>query len=172
VAKILISACLLGCKVRYNSSDLTVDDANFEKLICIHEVISFCPEVSAGMPIPRAPAEITGGDGFDVLSGKAIVIDTGGQNINEAFITAAKNTLKTCQNEEVQFAILAESSPSCGSSQIYDGSFNDTKRTGKGVTAALLEQNGISVFNQYQADKLLQLLNVDTLLPSHHQREA
>jgi uncharacterized protein YbbK (DUF523 family) len=158
MAKILISACLLGCKVRYNASDLVIADVNFEKLVAIHEVVSFCPEVSAGMSIPRAPAEIKGGDGFDVLSGKAKVIDMDGQKLDEGFITAAKNTLSKCKNENIQFAILAESSPSCGSSQIYDGSFNNTKRTGKGVTAALLEQNDIRVFNQYQAADLLQLL--------------
>ena len=111
------------------------------------------------MSIPRAPAEIKGGDGFDVLSGKAKVIDIDGQKLNEDFITAANNALAKCQNEKIHFAILAESSPSCGSSQIYDGSFNNTKIIGKGVTAALLEQNGIRVFNQYQADKLLHLLS-------------
>jgi uncharacterized protein YbbK (DUF523 family) len=115
MAKILISACLLGCRVRYNASDLEVISSEFEKLVTIHDVVSFCPEVSAGMSIPRAPAEIKGGDGFDVLSGKAKVID-------------------------------------------IDGSFNDAKRAGKGVTAALLEQNGVLVFNQYQAVELLQLL--------------
>jgi uncharacterized protein YbbK (DUF523 family) len=159
MAKILISACLLGCKVRYNASDLEVISSEFEKLITIHDVVSFCPEVSAGMSIPRAPAEIKGGDGFDVLSGKAKVIDIDGQKLNEGFITAAKNALARCQNENIHFAILAQSSPSCGSSQIYDGSFNGTKIAGKGVTAALLEQNGIRVFNQYQADKLLHLLS-------------
>jgi uncharacterized protein YbbK (DUF523 family) len=158
MAKILISACLLGCKVRYNASDLEVISSEFEKLITIHDVVSFCPEVSAGMSIPRAPAEIKGGDGFDVLSGKAKVIDIDGQKLNKGFITAAKNALATCQKEKIHFAILAESSPSCGSSHIYDGSFNDTKRAGKGVTAALLEQNGIRVFNQYQANELLKLL--------------
>jgi uncharacterized protein YbbK (DUF523 family) len=158
MAKILVSACLLGCKVRYNASDLKVTNSDFEKLIAKHDVVSFCPEVSAGMPTPRAPAEITGGDGFDVLSGRAKVIDAEGQALDEDFITAAKNTLRKCQTEKVQFAILAESSPSCGSGEIYDGSFNNTKRTGKGVTAALLAQNGIGVFNQYQAADVLQLL--------------
>lgn len=160
MAKILISACLLGCRVRYNASDLEVTSSEFEKLVNIHDVVSFCPEVSAGMSIPRAPAEIKGGDGFDVLSGKAKVIDKDGQKLNEGFITAAKNALAKCQKEKIHFAILAESSPSCGSSQIYDGSFNDTKRAGKGVTAALLEKNGIRVFNQDQANELLKLLPI------------
>jgi uncharacterized protein YbbK (DUF523 family) len=150
---------LLGCKVRYNASDLKAINREFEKLVAAHNIISFCPEVSAGMSIPRAPSEIKGGDGFDVLSGKAKVIDIDAQKLNEDFITAAKNVSVKCQYEKIHFAILAQLSPSCGSSQIYDGSFNDTKITGKGVTAALLEQNSIRVFNQYQADKLLHLLS-------------
>ena len=70
MAKTLVSVCLLGCKVRYNASDLKVTDNHFEKLVATHDVVSFCPEVSAGMSIPRAPAEIIGGDGFNVLSGR------------------------------------------------------------------------------------------------------
>jgi uncharacterized protein YbbK (DUF523 family) len=85
MATILISACLLGCKVRYNASNFVVIDPYFEKLTTTHQIISFCPEVSAGMSIPRAPAEITGGDGFDVLSGTASVIEKSGTNITEEF---------------------------------------------------------------------------------------
>ena len=93
MTKILISACLLGCKVRYNASDLKVINSEFEKLVAAHHIISFCPEVSAGMSIPRAPAEIKSGDGFDVLSGKARVTDIDGQKLSEDFITAAKSSL-------------------------------------------------------------------------------
>jgi uncharacterized protein YbbK (DUF523 family) len=88
-------------------------------------MLFFCPEVFAVMAIPHAPAEIKGGDGFDVLTGKAKVIDIDGQKLNEGFITAAKNALAKCQSEGVYFTILGESSPSYVSSQIYDGSFND-----------------------------------------------
>ncbi len=42
MVKILISACMLGCKVRYNASDLEVISSEFEKLITIHDVVSFC----------------------------------------------------------------------------------------------------------------------------------
>jgi uncharacterized protein YbbK (DUF523 family) len=159
MATILISACLLGCKVRYNASNLVVIDPYFEKLTTTHQIISFCPEVSAGMSIPRAPAEITGGDGFDVLSGTASVIEKSGTNITEDFIVAARNTLARCQAERVQFAVLAESSPSCGSQKIYGGNFDNTKRAGKGVTTTLLEQNGVRVFSQHQAKELLEILD-------------
>jgi uncharacterized protein YbbK (DUF523 family) len=148
----------MGCKVRYNANNLPVYDTNFETIIALHNIVSFCPEVSAGMPIPRPSAEITNGGGVDVLEGQAKVITENGQDQTQDFITAAKNTLAKCLDENIHFAILAESSPSCSSSQIYDGSFNNTKRTGTGVTAVLLEQNGICIFNQYQADDLLALL--------------
>jgi uncharacterized protein YbbK (DUF523 family) len=49
---------------------------------------------------------------------------------------------------------MTESSPSCGSSTIYDGSFTNTKVEGLGITTALLEQNGVRVFNQFQIDEV------------------
>lgn len=156
---------MLGCKVRYNASDVVVVDPDFEQLTSIHKIISFCPEVSTGMTSPRASAEITDGDGVDVLLGTANVIDKSGKNLTEDFIMAAKNTLSRCQAESIQFAVLAESSPSCGSTKIYNGEFNHTKKQGKGVTTSLLEQNGIHVFNQYQAGELLQMLS-NQVIPS------
>jgi len=69
MTKILIGACLMGCKVRYNANNLSVNDADFHKIIGLHDIISFCPEVSAGMPTPRPPAEITNDDGSGVLKG-------------------------------------------------------------------------------------------------------
>ena len=45
----------------------------------------------------------------------------------------------------VKSAILKAKSPSCGCGRIYNGCFRGELRPGYGVTAALLERNGIHV---------------------------
>jgi uncharacterized protein YbbK (DUF523 family) len=49
---------------------------------------------------------------------------------------------------------LTERSPSCGSTEIYNGSFSGVKKSGQGVTAALLTQHGIKVFSQHGLSEL------------------
>ena len=53
-------------------------------------------------------------------------------------------------------ALLKERSPSCGSRQIYDGSFSGTLTEGAGVTAALLRENGIAVFGESEAEQAVE----------------
>lgn len=159
MAKILVSACLAGCEVRYDGGDLPVADTRFSKIQRKHQLVPFCPEVSAGLPIPRAPAEITGGDGEAVLAGNAKIIDTNKVDLTEQFIAGAQSALEKCQSEGIRFAILAEKSPSCGSNYIYDGSFSGTKVPGAGCTAALLRQHGIQIFSQHEIDQLLVALD-------------
>lgn len=158
LAKILVSACLVGCEVRYDGGDLTVADSRFREVRDKHQLIPFCPEVSAGFPVPRAPAEITGGDGESVLDGHAKIIDTDKRDLTDQFIAGAHMALEKCQTEGIRFAILAEKSPSCGSNEIYDGSFSGTKVPGVGCTAALLRRHGISVFSQSEMGNLLEAL--------------
>lgn len=158
MAKILVSACLLGRKVRYNGKDLAVADVRFRQLDEDHEVVPFCPEVSGGLTTPRAPAEIRGGDGRAVLSGTARVICRDGRDVTDAFRRGARTALASCSSEHIRYAVLTESSPSCGSNTIYDGTFSNIKQPGRGVTTALLEQNGIRVFSQFRLAELLDRL--------------
>lgn len=151
--KILISACLLGDKVRYDGQSLLTSSQIIKRWINEGRVISICPEVSSGMSIPRAPAEINGGNGYDVLSGKISVIEDNGRIVTDNFISGANNALALCRKNKIEVAVLAEFSPSCGSSSVYSGDFSGTKVNGVGVTAALLVSNGIKVFSQYQLDE-------------------
>ncbi|MDY0361924.1 MAG: DUF523 domain-containing protein [Desulforegulaceae bacterium] len=159
MAKILVSSCLLGFKVRYNGSNMPVLDKRFEKVILENEIIHFCPEVFAGLSIPRLPCEIYKGDGEDVLSGSAKVLCNNGLDLTKEFLTGAKKALDKCIKESILCALLTESSPSCGSNLIYDGSFRGTKKPGKGVTAALLAKSKINVFSQHDIAKLIEYLN-------------
>lgn len=152
--KVLVSSCLRGQKVRYNAGSLTLPDSDNHWFQSNVEWMPFCPEVSAGLPIPRAPAEIILGKGCDVLEGAAHVMGNDGVDVTSQFIAGARNALKVCQQNQIIFAVLAENSPSCGSSKIYDGTFKGNKINGSGVTASLLTLNGIQVFSQHELENL------------------
>ncbi|NOH24846.1 DUF523 domain-containing protein [Vibrio europaeus] len=160
--KVLVSSCLVGNKVRYNASCLSIPEPDFHWLQSNTELVIFCPEVSAGLPTPRAPAEIISGKGIDVLSGSANVVGDDGIDVTAQFVVGAENALKRCRQQQIKYAVLAEGSPSCGSSKIYDGTFSGTKITGSGVTAALLERNGLKVFSQHTIDQLRNVLKADS----------
>ncbi len=147
--KILISTCFLGKKVRYNGNPLLISDNIIDKWNSEKRIISVCPEVDAGMSIPRSPAEILKGDGNDVLSGNAFVYNKNGQDVTDYFINGAKIALSLCKQHDIKIALLKESSPSCGSTSIYDGSFKGNLIKGVGVTTALLKKNGIQVFSEF-----------------------
>jgi len=154
MAKILVSACLLGCKVRYDGKDLAQLGSDFNQVIDSNEIIPFCPEVSGGLPIPRIAAEIEDGTGYDVLAKKSRILGKDGSDVTEPFIKGAKLALELCQREGIQQAILAEASPSCGSSYIYNGRFEGKKIAGQGVTCAYLQTHGVKVVSQHQVLQL------------------
>ncbi|WP_298451746.1 DUF523 domain-containing protein [uncultured Marinobacter sp.] len=148
--KVLMSACLLGKRVRYDGGSLSVNDQLIERWISEGRIVSVCPEVEAGMSIPRKPAEISKGSGSNVLDGEADVVENGGNIVTDDFIAGASIALELCKKFSIEIAILAESSPSCGSSFVYDGSFSSNRIPGMGVTAALLRRHGIQVFSQHE----------------------
>ncbi len=152
--KILISSCLLGNAVRYDATDLKQDDKQLAKWFKEDRLVAFCPEVAAGMSIPRAPAEIIGGSGEAVLLNDARVIDNTDKDVTDFFIKGAQQALEICINQNIQIAILTERSPSCGGQQIYNGQFNQTRIPGEGVTTALLRLNHIKVYNQHQINEV------------------
>lgn len=150
---ILVSACLAGLKVRYDGLDCL--DRRIQNLLLEGKAMTVCPEVLGGLSIPREPAEIIGGDGEDVLNGKAKVVSKSGRDVTDSFLKGAYSTLKKAQELGATAIILKENSPSCGSTMIYNGEFNGTKVPGVGVTAALLRKNGIKVIsNENLADFL------------------
>jgi len=154
MAKILVSACLLGCKVRYDGNDLQVKASEFKAFLEGNKIVPFCPEVAGGLTIPRIAAEISGGTGVDVLEGNAKIFGRDGSDQTIAFYTGAKLALDVCKMEKITMAILAEGSPSCGSNMIYNGRFEGKKIEGQGLACALLQKNGIEVVSQHQVLQL------------------
>jgi uncharacterized protein YbbK (DUF523 family) len=140
---IFVSACLTGERCRYDGK--STPDENMIKMVKNGKAVAACPEVMAGAKTPRIPAEIIGGDGFDVLDGKAKIFDKEGNDKTEEFLKGANLTLELCKKESVSKAILKARSPSCGSGIIYDGSFKGRLKGGFGVAAALLSRSGVEV---------------------------
>lgn len=154
-AKILISACLLGHAVRYDGTGKPLVHPAIDRWREEGRLVAICPEMSAGMPVPRPPAEIEAGmTGADVLKGRARVLEVTGGDVTEDFIAGARNALALARAEACTHALLIDGSPSCGSVFIYDGSFSGQKHAGNGVTAALLQSEGIAVFSQRDIDAL------------------
>lgn len=144
---ILVSACLLGKPVRYDGKSKPLGHHFPDCMRSGGRMIPFCPEVAGGLPTPRPPAEIKGGDGYDVLVGDAAVMNVRGENLSSFFISGAEKALAICRAHGIGLAILTDLSPSCGSRQIYNGRFSGEKKAGVGITAALLRQEGIRVLS-------------------------
>ncbi|MGB3209685.1 MAG: DUF523 domain-containing protein [Desulforhopalus sp.] len=127
----LISACLVGLCTRYDGQTKANQDCPVH--IKTTDWIPVCPEQLGGLPTPREAADIIGGDGRDVLAGKARVVTKSGVDVTAAFIRGAKQVLYITRLRSISIAYLKARSPSCA----VNGTI--------GVTAALLRSNGIEV---------------------------
>ncbi|MDQ6992571.1 MAG: DUF523 domain-containing protein [Mariprofundus sp.] len=160
--KILVSACLVGAKVRYDGGDSSQPYGLLNQWQQQGRIITLCPEVEGGLPTPRPPAEIQEGNAESVLRGKGVIRRQNGEDVTDAFVHGAELSLQLCWKYKLKIAILKEGSPSCGVLLINDGSFSGHKIHGQGITARLLTRHGISVFNEFQlhlADQRLQELD-------------
>lgn len=139
----LVSACLLGVNCNFEGKNW-LNPLLFEAF-AKGDLFPVCPEVLGGLSIPRVPAEIIGGDGYDVLEGKANVINIDGIDVSREFVKGAYEALRIAKAVGAKEALLIEKSPSCGCEKIFDGTFSDKFKEGDGVTAAFLKKNGIKV---------------------------
>ena len=159
-AQILISACLLGHAVRYDGKGKPLFHPAIERWKNEARLVTICPEMAGGMPVPRPPAEIeNGASGLDVLEGRARVLEITGGDVTAQFIAGAHKALAFAQANDCAYALLIDGSPSCGSIAIYNGSFSGRKHAGNGVTAALLQQAGIKVYSHHQIEDLASLID-------------
>ena len=152
--KILISACLLGENTRYNGIVKPVTDPRIIRWFSEGLLVSFCPEISGGLNVPRPPAEIINGSGGSVWEGKASVFNSQRKDVTRSFVLGAFMTLETCRKHNIKLAVLKDGSPSCGSSYIYDGSFSGKKISGMGITTSLLIRNGIMIVNENELEMI------------------
>ena len=143
--KVLISACLLGDNVKYSGgNNLTPELVTLLEKYNV-KIVKICPECFAGLPIPRVPSEILGDK----------VFSKDGRDITEEFLSGAEKTYQIAKIKQVDFAILKERSPSCGS-------FSGKVIQGQGFTARKLNEENIVIFseeNLKEIEKYLQELN-------------
>lgn len=145
--KLLVSACLLGIRCRYDGKSVA-DDCLIGALSEHAELIPFCPEVYGGLPTPRPPAEIIEG---------RVIADTG-RDVTGEYERGAREALAVCKRLSIRYALLKSRSPSCGKGVVYDGTFSGALTEGDGVCAGLLSENGISVFSSDQVQTLFDCL--------------
>ena len=141
--KILISACLIGDKCKYNGGDNK--NPLIEKLLEQYELIPFCPEVEGGLKTPRDPAEIIG----------ERVKTESGSDVSFQYNRGADLASNICLYLDIKVAILKETSPSCGVNEIYDGTFSHRKIKGQGITTKRLRQMGVRVISENDIESFL-----------------
>lgn len=152
--RVLVSACLLGVRVRHHGGAATCESAVLDRWLADGRVVPLCPEVAGGLPTPRAPAEIEpGARALSVLRGEARVRTSAGDDVTEAFAAGARAAALMAGREGVGIAVLKDGSPSCGSSFTYDGRFSGARVAGVGVTAAALIEAGVQVFSEQQLEE-------------------
>lgn len=143
----------MGQRVKYNG-----------KLVPVHErlkalsdrglVLPFCPEVEGGLPVPRPPAEISDGDGGNVLAGHARVLRNDGTDVTGSFVSGAERAAEQAERYGITVALLKGGSPACGSTRIYDGTFSGTSVPGYGVAAAGLKAKGLRILTENHIETL------------------
>lgn len=148
--KILVSSCLLGQPVRYDGQSKGLTSNMLTQWLQEKRVVAFCPEVAGGLPTPRPPAEIN----------LEKVITVTGVDVTDEFQLGAEKALALCKSQQIKFALLKESSPSCGRNTIYDGSHRGVKVAGMGLTAEKLVKAGIQVFSEEQLPELMAALAI------------
>lgn len=151
--KILVSACLLGEPVRFDGRAALAHSEFLSRWSAEGRLVAICPELAGGLAVPREPAEIVGGAGADVLAGRARVLCRSGRDVTEAYLRGASLALELARQHQVAVAILKSRSPSCGTHELHAGRFDGALRNGMGVTAALLRENGIAVYDELELER-------------------
>ena len=162
--KILVSSCLLGEDVKYDGNNNSIalnpkisfsQKELFMDILCENEIYSLCPEVSGGLKTPRPPAEIVKRD-------KPFIVQTqNGDDVTINFLLGAKKALDICNEEGIKVALLKANSPSCGNIKTYDGTFSNVLVDHLGLTAKLLVENDIQVFNEDELKELSKFIKTN-----------
>lgn len=148
--RILVSSCLLGNNCKYNGGNnfnqaLAEYIAKQKNLDADFEVIPVCPEVLGGLSTPRIPAEIVNG----------VVTNKNGETVDREFRLGAERALDIAKENKVTIAVLQSRSPSCGSKEIYDGTFSKKLIAGEGIFAKRLREAGVTVIDVEDLETLL-----------------
>ena len=142
---LLVSACLLGFACKYSGGGNALPEETLTALRARYRLIPVCPECAGGLPVPRTPAERRG----------RWVVDRGGRDVTAQSEKGALVALRLARMYGCEAALLKERSPSCGSGEIYDGSFSGRLVPGYGRAAELLRGAGTAVYGENRVGELL-----------------
>lgn len=138
---ILVSACLLGKNCKYNGSNNY--SAKVAEFIKDYDVIPICPEVMAGLSIPREPLEICNNR----------LITKEGADYTKNMMQACDEIKKIINEKKPILAILKARSPSCGKGAIYDGTFTNTIVSKNGMACDVILKEGIKVLHEEEIEE-------------------
>lgn len=145
---VLISACLLGFECKYCGGSNKLSEQQLAALRERFRLIPVCPETAGGLPTPRDPSERLGDK----------VVSNQGRDVTAQYQKGAETALWLARRYDCKAALLKEKSPSCGSGQIYDGSFTGKLIPGDGVAAEELKKEGLIVFGESDTELLITVL--------------
>lgn len=134
---LVVSACLLG--VACNHEGEAARRSLREQLEERYRVVPVCPEVLGGLPAPRPAAEIQP-DGR--------VVNVEGADVTAPYRRGAEAAVRAARASGATRAVLKARSPSCGSSQVYDGTFSKSLVDGEGIAAAALREVGVEITSE------------------------
>ena len=155
--RILVSACLIGVKCGVDGDNYG-DYPSVLKLLAYENVklIQFCPEDFV-FGTPRELCDIHGGDGLDVLEGRAKVLTSSGIDWSEGMIKASEKMLQVAKDNSIELAIMMDVSAACGNHVIYDGNRlaeNKKYQIGMGVCGAQLTRAGYQIISWREYESL------------------
>ena len=151
--RIAVSACLLGEACRYDGRSKPC--VRVQELAALgHELVPVCPEVAGGLPTPRTPCEIVRAPWMENEKAHTAderswtILDASGTDRTAAYARGAQAELTRAKEAGCKLAILKAKSPSCGSGEVYDGTFSGTLVPGWGIAAAAFRDAGITVIDE------------------------
>ena len=149
--KLFVSACLLGKAVRYDGKSKPIDwVVTVSPLV---EWVEICPEVEAGLGIPRPPVQLVqGGSGISAL-GRDIPID-----VTKELNHTGRELGQRLVSLQVAGCLLKSKSPSCGvgTTPVFDSDGQIVETQGNGLIADKFRQqhsvveDDQGVTNEYQ----------------------
>lgn len=143
--KLLISSCLLGNECKYSGGSNRLPDGVLAALREKYTLIPVCPETAGGLPIPREPSERVG----------ARVLSHSGRDVTAEYALGAQTAEALARRFGCKKALLKANSPSCGTGQIYDGTFSGTLIPSDGMAAERLRAMGVAVYSEKETGALL-----------------
>ena len=134
VIRLGVSSCLLGEEVRFDGGHKR--SAFLVNTLGRHvEWVPVCPELEAGLGVPREPIRLVG----PVESPRLLGV-TSGRDHTEAMSRWAQDRLEALAALDLHGYVLKKDSPSCGlfRVRVYDAETGVPSRTGRGIYARAL----------------------------------